>query len=161
MKLCGSLSILWGCLSYGLEWKLTFSSSVATSVFSKFSGVLSAVLSQHHLLGFKIAQLNGIETCMLSRVKEITSPGWMHETSASHILISDAPWILWMYRVWSEDWSFAFLTNPQVMAVVLVLTALGVLELSENMVLGCGRNGGADTSTRTLELPLLWHSPLL
>ena len=104
---------------------------------------------------------NSIETCILSRVKEITSPGWMHETSASHILISDAPWILWMYTVWSEDWSFAFLTNPQVMPVVLVLTALGVLELSENTVLGCGRNGGADTSTRTLELPLLRHSPLL
>ena len=27
-------------------------------------------------------QENSIETCMLSRVKEITSPGWMHETSA-------------------------------------------------------------------------------
>ena len=25
---------------------------------------------------------NNIETCMLSRVKQITSPGWMHETSA-------------------------------------------------------------------------------
>ena len=25
---------------------------------------------------------NGIETCILSRVKQITSPGWMHETSA-------------------------------------------------------------------------------
>ena len=27
-------------------------------------------------------QENSIETCILSRVKEITSPGWMHETSA-------------------------------------------------------------------------------
>ena len=27
-------------------------------------------------------QENSIETCMLSRVKQITSPGWMHETSA-------------------------------------------------------------------------------
>ena len=27
-------------------------------------------------------QENNIETCMLSRVKQITSPGWMHETSA-------------------------------------------------------------------------------
>ena len=27
-------------------------------------------------------QENSIETCMLSRVKEIISPGWMHETSA-------------------------------------------------------------------------------
>ena len=25
---------------------------------------------------------NSMETCMLSRVKQITSPGWMHETSA-------------------------------------------------------------------------------
>ena len=25
---------------------------------------------------------NSIETCILSKVKQITSPGWMHETSA-------------------------------------------------------------------------------
>ena len=29
-----------------------------------------------------IFQENNIETCILSRVKQITSPGWMHETSA-------------------------------------------------------------------------------
>ena len=27
-------------------------------------------------------QETSIETCILSRVKQITSPGWMHETSA-------------------------------------------------------------------------------
>ena len=27
-------------------------------------------------------QENSIETCILSRVKQITSPGWMHETTA-------------------------------------------------------------------------------
>ena len=27
-------------------------------------------------------QDNSIKTCILSRVKQITSPGWMHETSA-------------------------------------------------------------------------------
>ena len=27
-------------------------------------------------------QENSIETCILSRVKQITSPGWMHETNA-------------------------------------------------------------------------------
>ena len=27
-------------------------------------------------------QENSIETCILSRVKQIASPGWMHETSA-------------------------------------------------------------------------------
>ena len=51
------LSILWHCLSLGLEWKLTFSSPVATAEFSKFAGILSAALSQHHLSGFEITQL--------------------------------------------------------------------------------------------------------
>ena len=37
MQLCNSFSILWHCLSLGLEWKLTFSSPVATAEFSKFS----------------------------------------------------------------------------------------------------------------------------
>ena len=38
MQLCCSFSILWHCLSLGLEWKLTFSSPVATAEFSKFAG---------------------------------------------------------------------------------------------------------------------------
>ena len=45
------------CFSLGLEWKLTFSSPVSTAEFSRFAGILSAALSQHHLLGFEIAQL--------------------------------------------------------------------------------------------------------
>ena len=57
VQLCGSLSILWHCPSLGLEWKLTFSSPVASAEFSKFAGILSAALSQYHLLGFEIAQL--------------------------------------------------------------------------------------------------------
>ena len=52
-----SLSILWHCLSLGLECKLTFSSPVATAEFFKFAAILSAALSQHHLLGFEIDQL--------------------------------------------------------------------------------------------------------
>ena len=44
MQLCGSLNILWYCLSLGLEWKLTFSSPVATTEFSRFAGMLSAAL---------------------------------------------------------------------------------------------------------------------
>ena len=43
--------------SGGLELKLTFFSPVATAESSKFAGILSAALSQHHLLGFEIAQL--------------------------------------------------------------------------------------------------------
>ena len=52
-----SLSILWHCLSLGLKWKLTFSSPVDTAEFSKFAGILSAALSQHHLLGFEITRI--------------------------------------------------------------------------------------------------------
>ena len=37
--------------------KTDLSSPVATAEFSTFAGVLSAALSQHHLLGFEIAQL--------------------------------------------------------------------------------------------------------
>ena len=34
VQLCSSLKILWHCLSLGLEWRLTFSSPVATADFS-------------------------------------------------------------------------------------------------------------------------------
>ena len=51
---CGvSLNILWHCPYMRLEWKLTYSSAE----FSKFAGMMSAALSQHHLLGLEIAQL--------------------------------------------------------------------------------------------------------
>ena len=48
VQLCGSLNILWDCLSLGLEWKLTFSRPVTSAEFAKFAGILSAALSQHH-----------------------------------------------------------------------------------------------------------------
>ena len=58
VQLCGSLSILWHCLSLGLEWKLTFPVLEKWPLlFSKFAGILSAALSQHHLSGFEIAPL--------------------------------------------------------------------------------------------------------
>ena len=41
---CVVVWALFGCLSLGLEWKLTFSSSVATAEFSKIAGTLSAAL---------------------------------------------------------------------------------------------------------------------
>ena len=38
------LNVLWHCPSLGLEWKLTFSSPVATAEFSKFAEILNAAL---------------------------------------------------------------------------------------------------------------------
>ena len=43
--------------SFGIGMKTYFSSPVATAEFSKFADILSAALSQHHLLGLEIAQL--------------------------------------------------------------------------------------------------------
>jgi len=37
---------------------------VATAEFSKFAGILSAALSQHHLSGFGIAQLEFHHLCL-------------------------------------------------------------------------------------------------
>ena len=42
---------------FGIGMKTDLSSPMATAEFSKFAGILSAALSQHHPLGFEIAQL--------------------------------------------------------------------------------------------------------
>ena len=47
------MNILWHCPSLELERKVIFSSPVAAAEFSKFAGILSAALSQHHLSGFE------------------------------------------------------------------------------------------------------------
>ena len=41
---------------FGIGMKTDFSSPVAAVDFSKFAGILSAALSQHHLSGFELAQ---------------------------------------------------------------------------------------------------------
>ena len=60
VQLYGSLNILCHCPSGGLEWKLAFSSPVATAKFSKFADILSAALQQHHLLGLEYLSWNSI-----------------------------------------------------------------------------------------------------
>ena len=42
---------------FGSGMETNFFSPVMTVDFAKFAGILSAALSQHHLLGFKIAQV--------------------------------------------------------------------------------------------------------
>ena len=50
-------------------------SPVATAEFSKFAGILSAALSQHHLIGFEIAQL-GFRQVLLKKKKKIKAKAW-------------------------------------------------------------------------------------
>ena len=45
---CAVVWTFFGIVFLGLEWKLTFSSPVATTKFSKFAGILSAALKQNH-----------------------------------------------------------------------------------------------------------------
>ena len=42
---------------FGIGMKTDLSSPVVTAEFSNFAGILRAALSQHHLSGFEIAQL--------------------------------------------------------------------------------------------------------
>ena len=83
MQLCSSLNILWYCLSLGLAKKV---SAVATAEFSKFAGILSIALSQHHLLGFEIAQLEftGIHYLLqrYGQQLEITSTSFVHSDAS-------------------------------------------------------------------------------
>ena len=46
-----------GFLFFGFGMNIYLFQSVATAEFSKFADILSAALSQRHLLGFEIAQL--------------------------------------------------------------------------------------------------------
>ena len=91
-----SLSILWHCLSLGLEWKLTFSSPVATAEFSKFAGMLSAAVSQHHLSGFQIAQLEFHHLHWLCLQ-------WCFLHLTSHSRMSGSRWVItpsWLSGLW-------------------------------------------------------------
>ena len=83
VQLCSSLSMLWYCLSLGLEWKLTFIGPVATAEFSKFAGILSAALEQHHVLGFEVTQLLALFIVVLSKA---------HLTS--HSRMSGSRWVI-------------------------------------------------------------------
>ena len=52
---------------FGIGMKTDLFQVVATAEFSKFAGILSVALSQHHLLGFEIAQLDSITSTSLAR----------------------------------------------------------------------------------------------
>ena len=51
-----------------------------------------------------IFQENSIETCILSIVKQITSPGWMHETSDRAWCTGKTQWY-WVWNGWWEGGS--------------------------------------------------------
>ena len=50
-------AIVWASFGIAFLWNWNENWPVATAEFSKLAGILSAALSQYHLLGFEIAQL--------------------------------------------------------------------------------------------------------
>ena len=67
-------------------------SPVATAEVNKFAGILSATLSQHHPLGFRIAQL---ELSLLMKMKEKSvKVGLKFNIQKTKIMASD-PITLW------------------------------------------------------------------
>ena len=130
MQLCSSLNILWHCLTLGLEGKLTFSSLVATAEFSKFAGILSVALSQHHLSGFGIAQLKFHHLHQLCSQWCFLRPTRLHiprclitlilawRTAAGLAVI----WMLWGYQVLS-----ASLTVSCSFCIIILLLLVALL----------------------------------
>ena len=78
MQLCSSLSILWHCLSKGLEWKLTFSSPV---VMAEFPNLL-AYWVQHFNRRTFVGKVTSLLFNMLSRLVIAFLP------RSKHLLIS-------------------------------------------------------------------------
>ena len=113
MQLCGSLSILCHCPSW--EWKLTFSSPVATAEFSKFAGILS-LLVMITASSFRIwISLTGIPSPPIALFVVMIPKA--HLTSYSRI--SGSRWViipLWLSGLWRS-----FLFSPSVYSCYLFL----------------------------------------
>ena len=101
VKLYGSLNILSHSLqSLELEWKLTFSSLMATVEFSKFAGILSAPLLQHQLLEFGIPspslalfivmlpKIRLTSHCRMSGSWRVTTPSWLSGSLVMELQLS-------------------------------------------------------------------------
>ena len=94
--------VVWAFFGIAFLWdwnENTFSSLVATAEFSKFVGIFSAALSQHHLLGFQKLNWNSITSTSFVRSDALT-----HLTS--HSRKCDSRWViisLWLSGSWSAE----------------------------------------------------------
>ena len=91
---------------------MTFSSPVAIVKFSKFAGILSAALSQHHLLRSEIAQLEyEVKWALGNITTNKASGGDGIPVELFQILKEDAVKVLhsicqqiWKTQQWPRDW---------------------------------------------------------
>ena len=81
----------------GIGMKTDLFQSCATAEFSKFAGILSAALSQHHLLGFEI-EFNGILSPPLALFVVMLPKAHLtsHSRMSSYITTNDSISFLFM-----------------------------------------------------------------
>ena len=100
MQLCGSLSILWHCLSLGLEWKLTFSSPVATAEF--FQICCHIECSTFTASSFRIWNSStGIPSPLLALFLVMLPKAYL----TSHSRMSGSRWVItpsWLSGLWKS-----------------------------------------------------------
>ena len=139
MQLCGSLSILWHCLSLGLEWKLTFSSPVDTAEFSNFAGIIEC--STFTASSFRIWHSStGIPSPPLALFVTMLAKARL----TSHYRMSGSSWVItpsWLSGSWKS-----FLYSSSVYSCHLFLIS--------------------SASVRSLPflsfiVPILWNIPLV
>ena len=91
-------------LSFGIGIKLTFSSPAATAEFSKFAGIVSASLSQHHLLEWNSS--TGIPSPPLALFVVMLLEAHL----TSHSRMSGSWWVITLLWL-SGSWSFLYTSS--------------------------------------------------
>ena len=82
-------AIAWAFFDIAFLWgwnENSFSSPVVTAEFSKFAGILSAALSQHHLLGFENPP------CSTHYLILSSSSSWTSPSKYIHDIVNNGPW---------------------------------------------------------------------
>ena len=91
------------------DWnEMDFSSSVATVEFSKFAGIWSAALSEHHLSGFEIAQQEFHHLHWPSSKWFLLRPSWLnHSRMSGSRRVITASWLSgsWIFLYGSSGYS--------------------------------------------------------
>ena len=117
MQLCGSLNILWHCLSLGLEWKLTFSSPVTTAEFSQFAGNIEC--STFTASSFRIWNSStGIPSPPLALFVVMVSKAHL----TSHSRMSGSRWVITpSWKAFKYQFSFVIFSNTLLKATACFL----------------------------------------
>ena len=146
MQLCGSLSILWHCLSLELDWKLTFSSAVATAEFSNIEYNFHSIIGWTYWLISTDKNTGEVMACYLKISCKKTVASVSSVLSHSRLLTLEEPAaMLWAALVGKSLWQKMYVSGQQPMRTWDLTTArwvsLGMLAApSPNLDCSLGRD---------------------